>query len=313
VRRETEYGSANVQAVGIGGEVFFVQRPGRKVRGFGYDYESDSYIGDNLTLLAEHLTRDYAITDIIYQQDPYGVLWCLRSDGVLLGLTYMKDQDVIGWHRHTTDGEFESIMVIEGSDEDELWAVIKRTIEDVDYRYIERMATRFDGTLANAKFTDSWLNYDSTAASTISGFTHLEGESVQILADGDYLGLSPVSSGAISFTPSATVVTAGLPYTSTLKTMRTAAPQAPGTWQGLTKRISRVITRFYQTVECEVGPDEDRLDSYSFTDATLFSGDKRISAGQFKDDTDGQVMLRQTNPYPWTVLGIMQKIDVTDR
>ena len=63
----------------------------------------------------------------------------------------------------------------------------------------------------------------------------------------------------------------------------------------------------------ELVPDADNLDSYSFTDATLFSGDKRINSAQFKDTTDGQVMLRQTNPYPWTVLGIMQKVDVTDR
>ena len=311
VRRETEYGSAQVDAAGIGEETFFLQRPGKIIRGFGFDWRSDSYIGSNLSLLANHLTRSTTITDLVHQPAPYGILWGLRSDGDLLGLTYLKDQEVVGWHHHVTEGDFEAITSIPGATEDEVWVIVKRNIEGVDYRYVERFAVQFDGTLANATNSDSYLTYNGTAATTISGYTHLEGERIQILADGDYLGMSTVVASAISFTPAATVVTSGLPYTSTIKTMRIA--KGDGAWQGLTKKIARVITRFFETVECDVGPNEDKLDAYSFTDATLFSGDKRVNGAQFKDDILGQVVLRQTDPYPWTILGIMQDINSTEK
>lgn len=312
VRRETQYGSQNVDAISIGEDTFFVQRPGKKVRGFAYKWQADSYVGDDLTLLADHLTRDYPVTKLTYQANPNSILWALRNDGYLLGLTYLKDQEVLGWHKHFTDGTFESIAVIPASAEDELWAVVKRTIGGVDYRYVERMATQFDGTIANAFFVDSGLTYNgTTAVSTISGYTHLEGERVQVLADGEYRGYTTVASNAIVLTPAATVVSVGLPYTSTIKTMRLA--KGDGTWQGLTKKIQRVITRFYETCESQIGPDADNLDDYSFTDGTLFSGDKQIVSTKFRDGTDGQIMLRQVQPYPWTILGIIPQFSVTDR
>ena len=314
VRRETDYGSQGVDAVGVGSDVFFVQQHGRKIRGFGYDYESDRYIGNDLTLLAEHLTRTYGIIDIVYQAEPYGVLWALRDDGVLLGLTYLQEQEVIAWHKHTTDGEFESITVIPGTSEDELWTIVLRTIGSstsyTNYRYVERMKPQFDGTLANAFFVDSGLTYSGTAANTISGFTHLTNERVQVLADGVYRGYTTISSNSVALTPSATIVSVGLPYTSTIKTMRLA--KGDGSYQGVIKKISKVTTRFYETVGCEIGQDADSLDSYAFTDATLFSGDKKMTFPG-RDNAEGQIILQQTKPYPWTILCIIPKFDVTER
>lgn len=143
VKRETSFGSENIQPLSIGNSVIFVQRPGRNLRRWGYNFESDAYKGDNLNVYSEHLTKNYSITDVAYQQSPYQTIWAIRSDGALLSLTYMPDHDVYGWARHNTgaSGEFESIAVIRGSAFDELWAIVNRTVDGSTVRYIEQLQT----------------------------------------------------------------------------------------------------------------------------------------------------------------------------
>jgi hypothetical protein len=143
VRRETTHGSEEIKPIVVGGATIFVQRLGRNLREFAYKFDDDAFFGTDLNIMAEHLTKYYGITAIAYQQTPYQVIWCVRSDGALLGLTYMREHEVIAWHQHNTGEDkgdkFESIAVIPGSTSSELWAVVKRRVNGVDKRYIEVM------------------------------------------------------------------------------------------------------------------------------------------------------------------------------
>jgi len=161
----SQNGSAILQPTIVGNSILYLHFHGKILHEMKYSHTDDSYVGDQLTILAEHLTEKTTIVSMAYQHQPHRILWCVRSDGVLLGLTYYyPSHDVIGWHRHTTDGQFESVAVIPGSTEDELWATVKRTVDGGDHRYVERLHTVFTGgtfdDTTDAFFVDSGLTYD---------------------------------------------------------------------------------------------------------------------------------------------------------
>ncbi len=103
IKPEGYRGSSGVDPVIIGNEVIYMQANGKVVRNLGFSFASDSFTGGEVNILAKHLFDKWTITDLVYQQDPDTIIWALRDDGVLLGCTYMKEQDVVGWHRHDTN------------------------------------------------------------------------------------------------------------------------------------------------------------------------------------------------------------------
>ena len=145
-----------------GNGAIFVQAKGAQVRSISYNYASDSFIGIDLTVLSEHLFRGHQIIDWAYQHVPYACAWCVREDGILMGLTYMQEQEVIGWHRHDTDGLFESVVSIPEGTEDAVYCIVNRTINGSTKRYIERFSTRNFETEYDYIFMDSALSYDGT-------------------------------------------------------------------------------------------------------------------------------------------------------
>jgi hypothetical protein len=174
IRRTTNHGSYDLQPLVMGNIVMFLQREGKKVRQFVYDIVTDAWLAPEVTLLSEHLTRNNTIEDWAYQQSPDSVLWAVRDDGVLLGLTALKEQEVYGWHRHTTEGAFESVATIPGSGYDEVWLLVNRTIGGSTVRYVERMMPDLEDEtyVHDAFYVDSGLTLDTPL--TISGATQAD-------------------------------------------------------------------------------------------------------------------------------------------
>jgi hypothetical protein len=176
VRRQSNYGSAQIQAQLINETILFVQRQSRKVREFVYNFEKDGYVSPDLTILAEHIS-DSGIVQAAFQQQPHAIYWCILANGKLAGMTYERDQEVVAWHNHETDGEFESVAVIPGdsTEEDEVWTAVKRTIGGTDKRYIERFKPLdFGDDQTDCFFVDSGLSYDGGAALDISAVTQAD-------------------------------------------------------------------------------------------------------------------------------------------
>jgi hypothetical protein len=318
-KRETTYGSANADPLTIAGSILFVQRAGRKLREHTYRFEVDGYVAPDLTLLADHISET-GIEDLAYQQEPYSIVWVVRSDGMLLALTYDRSQEVVGWHRHPTDGMVESVTVIPGVDEDEVWISVKRTINGDTKRYVEYLKS-FDWGLdqEDCFFVDCGLTYDGVPATTITGLSHLEGRSVAILADGATHPLRTVSSGSITLAAAASVVHVGLNYTAILKTMRIDAGSAMGTAQGKKKRIHEIRARIYKTLGGKIGGSLTKLENLYFRSSgdsmdvplPLFTGDKVITNPQGWN-TEGQVVIVQADPLPITVLAVMAEVSTSD-
>lgn len=178
-KMQSNYGSCDIRPIVIDKQILFVEGSKTVVRDLGYNYEARGYTGGNLSLLAMHLFKDYEIVDWCFQRRPDNIVWCVRSDGVLLGLTYMKEHDVYGWHRHITDGEFESVACITNNDGvDDVYFIVKRTIDGTTKRYIETLPERlpvnedFETDVQDAFFVDCGLTYDSPK--TITGATQAD-------------------------------------------------------------------------------------------------------------------------------------------
>ena len=214
---------------------------------------------------------------------------------------------------------FNSVCVIPGDTEDEIWVSVGRSINGTLVRYIERMKPRNWGSdMEDMFFVDSGLTYDSTSTSTITGLDHLEGETVSILADGAVQPSQVVSGGSINLTDAALVVQAGLSYTYKLKPMR--MDQAyDGTSKGSIKKIYEAVVSFYKTLNARYGDGTDTYDwdwretsaEYT-TPPDLVTGDKVATVdGGFSSEDSFQI--EGSDSLPCTVRCIIPRIDVTGR
>ncbi len=322
--RQSEYGGANIMPVRSAGVVLFVQRSTKKLRQFVYEFESDSYLAPDMTLLSEHITGN-GIIEMEYQRDPESIIWMVRKDGQLIGMTYERDQEVIAWHRHIiggvsdaqgTDAQVESVAVIPGSDNrDEVWLSVKRLINGSTVRHLEVITKgrdTIDPADADDFFVDAGLSFNGSPSTVFSGLDHLEGETVQILADGAPVPDKTVLAGSITLLSSASVVHVGFNKPAIIKTLRLEAGSANGTAQGKIKRINKVNIRLFDTLGAKVGPTEDKTDIIPFRSTSdlmdssppRFSGDKELPFPSGYDK-EGEIVIRQDQPLPLTVLSIM--------
>ena len=483
VVREGTRGSYNHRPIRIDNVVLFIQRQQRKLREFVYQFESDSFQSPDLTILSDQVGKG-GLSELAYQQELSTVVWAVKADGQLVGMTYLRDQQVVAWHRHKLGGSFqssathgvvESIGIIPGSGEDELWMIVKRTINGSTRRYVEFMENVFDpdegeikadafyvdsGLTLNAPLTitgataanpvvitssahglsdgdlvditdvigmtelndnrykviesatdafeimsqastpvsavtkanpgsvtavahgfssgdevgflsvggmtelngngytvtkvnadtftigvntsgfttyvsggvahlntngSAFTTYTSAgkareAVATISGMDHLEGESVDVLGDGNVYGAKTVTSGAVSsFSPAISIAQIGYGYTSTMKTLRPDIGAEDGTSQGKTKRVFEVVMRFVNTLGVKVGPTAAELDEVQFRSGSdpmdssppLFTGDKTIKyRGGW--DKDGQIIAIQDQPLPLHIIAVIKRLVTND-
>ena len=225
----------------------------------------------------------------------------------------------------TTNESFsivENIATIPGElNQDNLYMVVKRTINGITRRYVEYLSlSDFGSDVTDAFFVDSGLTYSGSSATSITGLSHLEGQAVHLLEEGSTHPSKIVASGAITTDRATTKSHIGLGYASTLKTPRMEVPMATGTIQGKIKKIYNVTVRFYRTVGASVGTRSDALDIIPFRDSSdamdtavpLFTGDKTIEA-QPNWDTEGSIIVEQSQPLPMTIVSIYASVDIQNK
>lgn len=336
--RMTEHGvRPSVQPVLAEGAVLFAQSAGRKIREFLYDYQNDTYRALDLSALAEHILKGQ-VRWMDFEREPDRVVWIVLDDGKLVGLTYDRSLTVAAFHRHTIGGAsvaVESVAVIphEDGDSDQVWLLVKRTVNGSVVRHVEYMEKAWlDGNaLEDAFFVDAGLTYDGAPATTITGLEHLVGQTVQALADGVYAGTFTVSaSGTITLLSAAGVVQVGLPMGGSATTgaalglLRPEAGAANGTAQGKVKRVESIILRLHQAGSgLYFGAEDDftKMDPLLMKDGqdpsgtaiTLLDGDTKELPLNVGYGQTGHVTLRHVEPLPCTVVAVMQNVETEDR
>ena len=315
--QNSNYGSANLQATLANESVLFFQRGAERMRERAYNWELDSYIAPDMTILANLVTNG-GIVDAAFQKSPDSILWCVRADGELPVFSYERKENISAWSRlittdGTSDSDFESVARINGSPEDEVWVVVERTINSNTVRYIEQFQPRdFGSDPCDAYYVDSGVTYDSTASSAMTGLDHLEGETVSVLADGVIFDDAVVSSGSITLkllgaTTTAKTVQMGLVYDVKLRTMPLSWVAQGGTIHGKLKKIGEVIASWYVSGDFSMGRDVDNLETFSISGQTTSSDRKTFSPGW---DRNGYVFIFQQSPEPLTLLSLTTEFQV---
>jgi hypothetical protein len=424
VRKQSEYGSRRVRVVKIGEGVIYAQKSGRKLLDIKTaESVNERWVSANLNVLADHVLST-GIIDMAYQQEPDSVVWAVRGDGQLVGFTMNREQEVRGWHPHRVGGyanssktQFavvESIAVIPApaGDRDELWMVVRRTINGITKRYVEWMEYQLlydDNPIVSSFYVDSGLTLNNTRAAnmapaagatvdntvdvtfdasaavfsapdvgryihyswsstdvqgnvtwhlavakitsyvsttrvlanilspwpnldvilsgnwrvtvtTVSGLDHLEGQTVDILADGAPHPQKVVVGGSVTLNAPASYVHVGLPCPASIQPMPIEAGAADGTSQGKTKRLPKLVFRFDRTAAVKYGRDEDsQMDEVPMrSDADdmdqpppLFTGDRLLSWPDGYQG-DGKVTVLADKPMPATLVAIFPQITTED-
>ncbi len=219
---QSSYGSAPIPSVQAGDEVLFVQRGKNIIRSMQYSALSETYEGNNVAMLAEELFENNKITSTVWQRDPEYIFWCVRDDGVLLGLTYNNKEKVFAWHKHTTKGKFIDINKIQDGTQRELLYVV--TERNGNY-HIEIMKDRNIGSDINkAWFLDSAIEYDGDSVTKLYELDHLEGMEVSVFSKGTVIQGLTVAGGQIELPFPVTEAVVGLPYQSLVSTMEVSPP-----------------------------------------------------------------------------------------
>jgi len=324
--------SADVRPVVVGGSVIYVQTRGSIVRELSFVQSVDGLYqlgGKDMTVFATHLFEGKSIVAADFQQVPDSIVWCVRDDGVLLGLTYIPDQDVWGWHRHETwtnaaMGTIEDVCVVPEVEEDGVYVIVARSINGSTVRYIERLASRVIKTFnADAFYVDAGLSYHGVPAGTFSGLDHLEGQVVAVVADGlvVYDG-NPAGSSAASFTVTGGKIT--LPSLAIdvhiglairYPDLETLAIDIQGTnvrdKQKTVKSVSLLLDESSRSFWA--GPDEDSLTQFK-PEAWQSSQNQDTGLFELRIATtwgpNGNILIRQTDPLPINIIGILPNAEV---
>jgi len=301
VRRETQFGSGAVPPKNIDGSVIFVDRTGKSVREFLFSYNEDSYTSGTVSLLASHLLNAPVDMDVSKgtSNDDANYVYFVNGDGTVAVYNTLRAQEVSGWTKWTTSGEIESVAVVV----DEVYFVVKRTINGSVVRYLEQLDS---STYTDANKTVT-LGSPGTA---VTGLTHLNGQVSRVRADGEVRANATPSSGAITLAETATVIEVGIDYTTTVKTMPINMDFQDGPTLTRKKRIVKVVPNVYQSLGISINGDRfiDRNFGMSLNSApTAYTGLKEMYLLGWTELA--QVTITQTDPTPMTMLGLAIEVE----
>lgn len=308
VKPRTPHGSNLVDAVRVSDAIVFCQRTGRRVRALSYQVQVDKFLALDLGLIADHVLEDAGLASMCYQQERNSVIWGVRDDGVLIGITYLPEQEVIAWHRHPTygDGAFQSVISLPSPsfDRDDIWLTCARTINGVAKQFVEYMEPDNPG-----------LDCASVFASPAASFyvPHLKGETVAVVADEvHYPSMTVGADGYLTFSTTKTNVRVGLPFLGRISNMKPESQiRGEGTTQGLPRRWVELRVRVKDTLGLIVAGEQipyrkqsDPMD----TPVVPMSGDL-VLRGVSDFTTDGRISIEQPVPFAWAVTGLFGKVE----
>jgi hypothetical protein len=314
-------------------DVLYVQAKGSIVRDSVYNIYANVYTGTDISAIASHLFYGYTIKEWAWAEEPFKVVWAVRSDGTMLTLTFLKEQEFIGWaHSATTGGTFKSVATIventaTAGEVDAIYTVVARIINGHSVQYIERVAERtFPSGVADAWTVDCGIQYVGAPATNFSGAQFLAGVTVTGLADGVVIPpfVMPTS-GVFTLPTAASKVTVGIGFNCDLQTL--PLDLGDPTVQGKVKRINDVAVLVADTLGLNIGSSFNRLvpmkDFVKGNVSSMLTGqDTQVVTdlvnGQGLTILDGtytvpgQYCIRQSAPLPATILAVVPNITLGD-
>jgi hypothetical protein len=309
---QSYHGSSDVPPLVAGNNMLTVQNSGRIVRDLYYTMAEDGYVGTELSILASDLLES-PIVDWTYQNEPYHIAYACREDGKLLGLTYMREQEVYAWSSMSTLGEYMSSASIRNGRDDDVYFLVKRDNEYfIEYQKLAKPGEE----RSDSFFVDCGLTYDGEPIDTVTA-PHLADKQVAILADGSAI-MDKIAdeNGTVVLDRGYSKIHMGLPYESLGETLDPEISDDKGSLKGKTKRVSRVIFQVDKSATFEAGWDEDNMVMIKSMPPENWGEAPALTSGYFeagllnKHREEANIVFRQTLPLPMNILSVITEIEV---
>lgn len=328
VREMSTYGVGNVQPIKVDTRCLYVDNSQFHMMEIVYNVQVQDYIARPLTTLHRDIGRP-SVIQLAVMRRPDSRVFGVRSDGQCLVKLFDPTENVLGWGRWTSTGAsgiIESVAVLPGGqyNQDEVFFVIKRTVNGSTYRYLEQMAPLYYGSDKTAAFRlDSYKTYSGAPTATITGLSHLEGQTVQVWADGYKAEDCVVTSGSITLSKPVSKACVGLAYTGPYKSSKLSFGAKEGTALGQKGRPQKLIFILRKAVKggIEYGQDFTRMDRLADrqTSDPLDSGPALVT--ETTDPvtvpgdlgSDPRICIRFSSPFPGWIDGFVDGHELNER
>lgn len=216
IRAQSYIGANGVKPVVSGNNVVYIASRGGHPYQTVYSDQVASYAPTDIGVRCPHFFDNKDIVDMTICKAPINSLWCCSTDGSLYCATFLPDQGINAWTKVDVQGNVESVCAIAEGNEDHIYIVVRRNGQ-VSLERISNFTIEND---TDARFLDSFLDGDFTSPqSEITGLDHLNGKTVAMHGDGEYLGTAVVSGGKVTLPKACRHVAVGLPIVSRLITI----------------------------------------------------------------------------------------------
>ena len=295
VTQQSSYGSSAAQSRQVGDQIFYVSPDGRKIRAMQYEWTADNWLSQDVTFFSDHISQP-KINFTSWIQNPNNLFGCVLDDGTMALLTYERSENIYGWFTVKTEGTFIDITSVPIDGSDVLVALIQRVDGTL---YVERMRA------SKRNYSDSWVERIVQPDNTVIGLDHLEGELVQVLADGAVQTSQTVTGGQITLEYPATNAVVGLQYISTMQTLPFDRGSQTGSGQPYMKRYNKLIV----TLLDSANPIINGIRQPSRTPPTPMNTVQPIDTHRAEIynlgwDKEAVVTIEQDLPLPCTVISI---------
>lgn len=312
-KAQTFRGCTEVEPISIGSRLIYVQKRSQTVRDMAYSFETDSYDGMDLTLLAKHLLRGKTIVDATYMQDPDSRLYFVRSDGEIICLAYINDQKVYAWSHIITKGKYLSVCTVAAEETDEVYTAVERNGKT----YIEKMGTDKD--------SQDPKDYIMTDCSKVLTFDEPDDAAsvdwitgtVSVLADGKFFEDVEIKEGTVTLPTKVSYMIIGYPYRMTIELPNVEIQAQNGTMQGRYKNVRTVSLRLLHTLGGSIGNGVGRNDTIKYEELSdqkirLYTGDKEITIPNQGVEKNGRVIITSSDPYPFYLAALIRGVIVSE-
>lgn len=324
----TSFGALSVQPERINNYIIFSEVSGKKIRDMLFNFDQNEYRSSDISFVADHLFTTGTIIKFAGDRKN-SVLYILKTTGELVGVSLDREYKVNGFHSFETSGQIHSVMS-GGQNNSKIFVLTSRISDPMDVgtlRYnLEQLSDVFDADLSNfssiATYIDSWItDSDITPKTTWSNFLPLYGFTVQVIADGHFIGEKLISDlGVLELDEAASTVLVGIKYESIIKPMPVEiGNQFQNGAQGLFKRIHEITIKFWNTYGAQYGWKESELYKLDFFDPNavpstppvFFTG---LMREKFPSDYGQEVqpIIKQDKPWPCNILAIISKGETYD-
>lgn len=334
---QSYFGSCDIQPIVINSSVMFIQRDGRVIREYGYDLKSDGLTGMDRSVLSAHLFEGRTIVSWTYQQNPGSVIWAAMSDGSLLSMTYMPEQDIWAWARHDTvrgrvidvcaTGALMSDIDGDPTETDEVYLLVERddgnnANTELFIERMRRLPVDNNPEIGQVACLDCMQRVHHASPATAHATSLPDGSATLINAVTGVAQTVTITGGSVTTAAMAEVLI-GQPISSELTTIRPEPQQV--SVQGLKKRITKTLLRLRRSLGGTLIPYGSRAPADTIrdlaavvtapagaaTDGTvaLISGDRDVAIKGF-DNMDGQFTLTHANHWPFTLLMVVLSMEV---